>query len=79
MATGHVPSEIVACAEETDADLVVMSTHALVWPTQAYIGSVANTVLRTGRRPVLLVRREPVPGDVSDVGSRVEMLPLERS
>jgi hypothetical protein len=51
------------CAEAVDADVVLMSTHALRWPGQANVGCVADGVLRCGRRPVLMVRREPPAGD----------------
>jgi nucleotide-binding universal stress UspA family protein len=66
VSVGQVAEEITRCASDVDANLVVMSTHALKWPTQAYIGSAANAVLRVGDRPVLLVRREPSAGDVED-------------
>ena len=42
----------------------IMSTHAVVWPLQAYLGSVADTVLHDGR-PVLLIRREAPVGDTA--------------
>jgi nucleotide-binding universal stress UspA family protein len=45
-------------ADEVDADLVVMSTHALTGPVRTLLGSVADAVVRTGRHPVLLVKRE---------------------
>jgi nucleotide-binding universal stress UspA family protein len=54
---GEVAPTIDAVAEETDADMVVMSTHALTGPARAVLGSVADSVVRTSRRPVLLVRR----------------------
>jgi nucleotide-binding universal stress UspA family protein len=54
---GEVAPSIDAVAEETDADMVVMSTHALTGPARAVLGSVADSVVRTSRRPVLLVRR----------------------
>ena len=64
VATGEVSAEILRCAEEVDADIVVMSTHSVTWPARAYLGSVADRVLREGNRPVLLVRREPPAGEV---------------
>jgi nucleotide-binding universal stress UspA family protein len=54
---GEVAPTIDAVAEQTDADLVVMSTHALTGPARAVLGSVADSVVRTSHRPVLLVRR----------------------
>jgi nucleotide-binding universal stress UspA family protein len=54
---GEVVQTIEAVADETDADMVVMSTHALTGPARAVLGSVADSVVRTSHRPVLLVRR----------------------
>ena len=54
---GAVAPSIHAVAEETDADMVVMSTHALTGLARAVLGSVADAVVRTSQRPVLLVRR----------------------
>src|SRR5438105_14586713 len=54
---GEVAATIDAVAEETNADMVVMSTHALTGPARAVLGSVADSVVRTSHRPVLLVRR----------------------
>jgi nucleotide-binding universal stress UspA family protein len=65
VATGDVSAEIVQCAEDVDADLIVMSTHAVPWPARAFLGSVADRVVRDGDRPVLLVRREPPAGDAT--------------
>ena len=57
------PSEIIRAANEVDADLVVMTTHSIAWPGQAYLGSVADGVVAHGGRPVLLLRREPPAGE----------------
>jgi nucleotide-binding universal stress UspA family protein len=67
LATGDVAAEIERCADDIDADLVIMSTHSVTWPLQAYLGSVADAVLRDGRRPVLLIRREAPAGDTAAV------------
>jgi nucleotide-binding universal stress UspA family protein len=59
---GQVTPTILTAAEETDADLIVMSTHALTGPARAILGSVADAVVRASRRPVFLVRQDiPVP------------------
>jgi nucleotide-binding universal stress UspA family protein len=60
---GEIASTIHAVSDETDTDLVVMSTHALTGPARAVLGSVADAVVRTSHRPVLLVRR---PGGTLD-------------
>jgi nucleotide-binding universal stress UspA family protein len=63
--TGDVASEIIRVADEVEADLVVMSTHSIAWPGQAYVGSVADSVAANGQRPVLLVRREAPAGEIA--------------
>src|SRR5207237_388580 len=65
VAVGEVQAAIVRCAEAVDADLVLMGTHALRWPGQANVGSVADGVLRYGGRPVLMIHREPPAGDMA--------------
>jgi nucleotide-binding universal stress UspA family protein len=60
---GGVAPSIHTVADATDTDLVVMSTHALTGPARAVLGSVADAVVRTSHRPVLLVRR---PGGTPD-------------
>jgi nucleotide-binding universal stress UspA family protein len=54
---------LVAAAEEIDADLIVMSTHALTGPRRAIVGSVADEVVRTAHRGVLLVRTDAPVAD----------------
>jgi nucleotide-binding universal stress UspA family protein len=66
---GPVAKSIDAVAEELDTDLIVMSTHALTGPARAVLGSVADEVVRTSSRPVLLVRR---PGGALDAGVPAE-------
>jgi nucleotide-binding universal stress UspA family protein len=59
---GQVTPTILTTAEEVDADLIVMSTHALTGPARAILGSVADAVVRAARRPVFLLRRDaPFP------------------
>jgi nucleotide-binding universal stress UspA family protein len=65
VATGEVASEIIRAANEIDADLVLMSTHSIAWPGQAYLGSVADGVVAHSGRPVLLLRREPRAGETA--------------
>ena len=63
---GQPGAAIVALAEETDADVIVMSTHSRRGPARSIVGSVADEVVRQSRRPVLLVARGESAGD-SDV------------
>jgi len=57
-----VAEAIIKTADEVDADLIVMSTHALTGPARALLGSVADAVVRNAHRAVLLPRRG-APGD----------------
>lgn len=49
---GQAAEQIAAAAQ--DADLVVMSTHGHTGPARWVLGSVADAVVRTANRPVLL-------------------------
>jgi nucleotide-binding universal stress UspA family protein len=72
---GDVVSTIDSVADEMEADLIVLATHARVGAARAVLGSTADAVVRTARRPVLLVRRRagqqlassPVGGLVTSV------------
>jgi nucleotide-binding universal stress UspA family protein len=57
VARGPVAKTIVEQADDTVADLIVMSTHARTGPQRAILGSVADAVVRTANVPVLLVRQ----------------------
>lgn len=51
------PAEVIASyARETDADLIVMSTHGLGAARRYALGSVAMKVLTTAPCPVFMVR-----------------------
>jgi nucleotide-binding universal stress UspA family protein len=55
---GEPAAEIVRCAEEEEADAIAMSTHGRTGLSRLIHGSVAGTVLRTTRLPLLLLRPE---------------------
>jgi nucleotide-binding universal stress UspA family protein len=55
---GEAAQGIVSTADNTGADLIVMSTHALRGPARGLLGSVAAAVVREASCPVLLVRRQ---------------------
>lgn len=56
---GKPAEEIVAYAEEVDADAVAMGTRGRGGEGGFLLGSVAEAVVRTCERPVLTVRRGP--------------------
>ena len=62
---GQVVNAIERLADDVDSDLIVMSTHALTGPARAVLGSVADELVRTSNRPVLLVRRPDSALDTS--------------
>jgi nucleotide-binding universal stress UspA family protein len=73
----NIAAEIEAAAEEFRADLIAMTTHGHGGQSLAWIGSVADAVVRTTHRPVLVIpdravsrgtsiRRIMVPHDGSD-------------
>ncbi len=53
---GNPADEILEVANETNANLIAMSTHGRSGITRWAFGSVTDRVLRGGRTPVLLVR-----------------------
>jgi nucleotide-binding universal stress UspA family protein len=55
-----VAEAIVTVADQGSADLIVMSTQALIGPARALLGSVADAVVRGAHCPVLLVHRADV-------------------
>jgi nucleotide-binding universal stress UspA family protein len=68
-----VPDTIVKVAEKTNADLIVMSTHALTGPARALFGSVADAVVRKSHCPVLLVHRADAAHSDEHVGGAYEV------
>ncbi|MDQ7008203.1 MAG: universal stress protein [Acidobacteriota bacterium] len=54
---GCVYAQIVAAAEEHDADLIVIATHGWTGWRRLLFGSVAEKVVRTAHRPVLIVHQ----------------------
>jgi nucleotide-binding universal stress UspA family protein len=55
--TPDVAATIVDVADNSSADLIVMSTQALTGPARALLGSVSDAVVRHARCPVLLLHR----------------------
>lgn len=51
---GYVTQTILDCADEIDADLIVMGSNGHGVISELLIGSVADKVVRLSKRPVLL-------------------------
>lgn len=54
---GQPSPSVTSVADEIDADLIVMRTRGRGGALRSLLGSVADEVVRTSERPVLLVRR----------------------
>jgi nucleotide-binding universal stress UspA family protein len=52
-----LPTGVLEMAENFNADLIVMSTHARTGVARAVLGSVADALVRTADCPVLLIHR----------------------
>jgi nucleotide-binding universal stress UspA family protein len=53
---GNAGKQIVAYADEIDADVIVVGSRGLGAVGRAVLGSVSNKVLHDAKRPVLVVR-----------------------
>lgn len=81
---GRTHAEIVACADDIDAGLVVVGAHGGNFVRDLFLGATAEKVLRKTSRPLLVVRREPqapyrrllVPVDFSPASGRALELAL---
>lgn len=56
VSTGNAAEEILKCADETNADLIAMSTHGKSGLRRLAFGSITDKVLHGARVPVLMVR-----------------------
>lgn len=69
-ATGHRVGEVITReAEQRGADLVVLGTHGQRGLSRVFLGSVADSVLRTASIPVTLVRHHEHDADDPSAGS----------
>lgn len=77
--SGPVARTLDAVAAELDIDLIVMTTHGRGTWQRAWLGSVADVMIRQGNRPVLLLRERDL-GPVSAQGApRRVVIPLDGS
>jgi nucleotide-binding universal stress UspA family protein len=58
VATGHPVETICRRAREVGADLIVMTSHGRTGLSRAWLGSVADGVVRNASAPVLMLRAE---------------------
>jgi nucleotide-binding universal stress UspA family protein len=58
---GDAAKQIVASADEIDAELIVVGSRGLGAIGGTLLGSVSRRVLHEAKRPVLIVREVPVP------------------
>jgi len=56
---GRVHLEVVALANESDAGLVVVGGYGAHLVRELFLGATAEKVLRTSKRPILIVKQEP--------------------
>lgn len=78
--TGHPGPALAEFARETGADVVVMATHGRSGIRRAWLGSVADYLIRHLELPILLVRApEPPATSVAERPSRQILVPLDGS
>ncbi len=53
---GYAAEEIVAKAEEEDVDLIIMGTHGRKGLDRLLFGSVAESVIKNAKQPVMTIR-----------------------
>lgn len=61
--TGDATDEIIACAHEHDADLIIMTTHGAGGSRRWMLGSVTNKMLHNTAIPLLVIHPPP-PGEI---------------
>jgi len=61
---GGVARELVAMADEVDADLIVLGSRRLGDLGGLFLGSVAHQVLHLTRRPLLMAERVPAAANI---------------
>lgn len=71
---GDPAEEILDCAGDVDADLIVMGTHGRSGIERRLIGSVAETVVRHAERPVMTVRLPETGETVEDEGEAADIV-----
>jgi len=72
------PADVIRqVADEANASLIVMTTHGRSGVARLLIGSVADNVLRTAERPLMLVRAQQEPASAASI--QTILVPLDGS
>jgi nucleotide-binding universal stress UspA family protein len=61
---GHPAEEILKAADEESCDAIILGTHGKGFLRQAFLGSVAGSVLERSRKPVFII---PLPSDKTNI------------
>ena len=61
---GYAPEEIMNTADAEECDVIVLGTHGKGLLKQAFLGSVARSVLERTKKPVFII---PLPADKSGI------------
>lgn len=77
--TGPVVSALEQEITAADPDLVVMATHGRGGFSRAWLGSVADALIRNVHKPILLVRTESEDAPVVPVKTESILIPLDGS
>lgn len=76
---GRVAEELIGYADQIDADLVIMTTHGRGGLSRAWLGSVADTLIRGSRIPVLALRPRDAAPRVDTKAIDHVLVPLDGS
>jgi nucleotide-binding universal stress UspA family protein len=78
--TGFAASEVSGLAKETNTDIIIMSTHGRTGISRWAMGSVANKIVRSSERPVILIRAKDTHAEVrqKDILDKI-LVPLDGS
>lgn len=77
--SGQVVESLLGRADTVGADLIVSATHGRGAVTRAWLGSVADGLLRHAHQPVLLIRPEKGATPPEDPDLRKVVVPLDGS
>lgn len=79
--TGDATDEIIACAHEHDADLIIMTTHGAGGSRRWMLGSVTNKMLHNTAIPLLVIHPPPPGGIRPEPANRFDavLIPLDGS